>query len=280
MKRTLVHIAAFLLSFSATLWLVKNDVGERTRGARYPPRTVRQWAPEDTAFVAFLVMKEADSRMVRALFDDVRFGFDDGVAARFSWKRDTTEERNAPYWWLFTDSSVARGRKYLSLYQEFLDSVASPFGVSPAVIAAMLRTESDFGMTSGTHRVANALYTAARLMTDSLRRNEELRELSCVLRIMRGKGLDSLLALRGSWRGAFGLVQFRPSSYLAYAIDGDRDGVINLFTLPDAVVSASNYLRAHGWSPSPRDQWRALYAYNRRAYANAVLSYAERISAE
>jgi membrane-bound lytic murein transglycosylase B len=63
-------------------------------------------------------------------------------------------------------------------------------------------------------------------------------------------------------------------------VDGDKDGVVDLFTLPDAVASASNYLDVHNWSPLLRDQRKALYAYNRGAYADAVLSYATRIATD
>lgn len=289
MRRNLLHAFVFLATFIGMFWHLKDDARRKTVGMRNlpagqvgSPRAVRAWAPEDTAFIAFLA-GDVDTFTIHALFNDMRLIVDRGVVARFAAAqraREDTLKRRKPYAWLFTDSSVARGKRFLSQYEEFLDSVGRPFGVPPEVIAAVLRTETNFGAFSGRYPVVNALYTAARLADDTTRRNPELRELSALLRIMRGKPADSLFTLLGSWRGAFGLPQFRPSSYLTYAADGDGDGVVDLFTLPDAVASASHYLKAYGWSKSHLDQQRALYAYNRGAYATAVLSYAARIATD
>ncbi|MFH0806332.1 MAG: lytic murein transglycosylase [Candidatus Brennerbacteria bacterium] len=280
MRRNLVHTLMFLVAFAGAFYSTKHDVKRKKIEAGNSHLAVRVWAPEDTAFVSFLT-KVSDSLTVVTLFNDVRFGIDDDVVARFAEARrarSNPAKRRAPYAWLFTDSSVARGKQFLSQYREFLDSVAQPFGVPSRVIAALLRTESDFGEAPGEYVVANTLYTAARLAENSTQRNPELRELSALLQIMQGGNIDLFLALRGSWRGAFGFPQFRPTSYLAYGVDGNGDDVVDLFALPDAVASASNYLRAHGWSPRHRDQRRALYAYNRGGYADAVLSYAARIA--
>ncbi|HEX5538206.1 MAG TPA: lytic murein transglycosylase, partial [Methylophilaceae bacterium] len=47
---------------------------------------------------------------------------------------------------------------------------------------------------------------------------------------------------------AMGHMQFMPSTFLAYAVDGDDDGRIDLWqSLPDAICSAANYLHSLGW---------------------------------
>jgi membrane-bound lytic murein transglycosylase B len=43
--------------------------------------------------------------------------------------------------------------------------------------------------------------------------------------------LVSTAALAGSYAGAFGIPQFLPSSYVRWAVDGNSDGVIDLFTV-------------------------------------------------
>lgn len=62
--------------------------------------------------------------------------------------------------------------------------------------------------------------------------------------------------------GAFGLCQFLPSSYLSFAIDGNGDGVVDLFNVEDVIFSVANYLKKHGWSDSFYHKVSALYAYN------------------
>ena len=56
--------------------------------------------------------------------------------------------------------------------------------------------------------------------------------------------------LTGSWAGAMGHTQFMPSVYQRYAVDFDGDGMRDIWTsVPDALASTANYLRAQGWRP-------------------------------
>ena len=83
--------------------------------------------------------------------------------------------------------------------------------------------------------------------------------------------------MKGSWAGAFGICQFIPSSYVRFAVDGNGDGVIDLFDFRDAVASIANYLKAHGWENGRLEAKRqAIYAYNHcDSYVDAVLAYAK-----
>ena len=52
----------------------------------------------------------------------------------------------------------------------------------------------------------------------------------------------------GSYAGAMGGGQFMPSSYRAYAVDGDGDGRRDLWgSWDDVIASVANYLAKHGW---------------------------------
>ena len=46
--------------------------------------------------------------------------------------------------------------------------------------------------------------------------------------------------------GARGPMQFMPSTFIAYAVDGDGDGVPNIDNAKDAIYTAANYLAKHG----------------------------------
>ena len=81
----------------------------------------------------------------------------------------------------------------------------------------------------------------------------------------------------GSYAGAFGLVQFMPSSANAFAVDFDGDGKRRLFEWPDALGSAANYLARNGYRAgepfTPGSAiGRAVYAYNHSEnYVRVVL---------
>jgi membrane-bound lytic murein transglycosylase B len=56
------------------------------------------------------------------------------------------------------------------------------------------------------------------------------------------------LELKGSYAGAMGYGQFIPSSYRAYAVDFDGDGLRDIWKNPtDAIGSVGNYFKRHGW---------------------------------
>jgi lytic murein transglycosylase len=74
-------------------------------------------------------------------------------------------------------------------------------------------------------------------------------ELQAVLSILQ-KELAPPGALASSWAGAMGQPQFLPSKFLRYAVDGDGDGVRDIWhSVPDTLASIANYLREHGWQP-------------------------------
>lgn len=88
------------------------------------------------------------------------------------------------------------------------------------------------------------------------------------------------LDVPGSIYGAVGLCQFMPSNIAVYGADGDGDGVINLFTLPDALASLSNYLVKHGWGKDTTraHQHKVIKNYNRvDIYANTILTLADAV---
>jgi membrane-bound lytic murein transglycosylase B len=56
--------------------------------------------------------------------------------------------------------------------------------------------------------------------------------------------------MKGSWAGAMGQCQFIPTSFLAYAADGDGDGRMDIWTnKANVFASITNYLRRVGWKP-------------------------------
>ncbi|WP_374724100.1 peptidoglycan DD-metalloendopeptidase family protein [Calidifontibacillus erzurumensis] len=75
--------------------------------------------------------------------------------------------------------------------------------------------------------------------------------------------------------GAKGPMQFMPSTFASYGVDGNGDGKIDIWNDEDAIYSAANYLSKSGYS---RDVRKALYAYNHANwYVEMILKDAEAI---
>ncbi|MCK6259405.1 lytic murein transglycosylase [Fictibacillus sp. KIGAM418] len=75
--------------------------------------------------------------------------------------------------------------------------------------------------------------------------------------------------------GAQGHMQFMPSTFSAYGVDGDGDGKRSPWDLKDAIFSAANYLSKNRYSTDPRG---AIWHYNHAEwYVNKVLRTAGQI---
>lgn len=137
------------------------------------------------------------------------------------------------------------GIEFLNEHRAVLARAQARTGVPAEVIVAILGIETYYGRVAGTYRVLDALSTLA---FDYPKRSTFFtKELENFLLLTREQGLEPT-ELKGSYAGAMGYGQFMPSSYRAYAIDFDGDGVADIWSNPeDAIGSVANYLAKHGW---------------------------------
>ncbi|MFO7541352.1 MAG: lytic murein transglycosylase [Thiobacillus sp.] len=143
-----------------------------------------------------------------------------------------------------TESRVALGQGKLRDHEALLDAVERQYGVPRQVLVAFWGLETHYGAILGSHNIPASLATLA---FDGRRSAFFRSQLLDALRIIDG-GHVSAIDMNGSWAGAMGHMQFMPSTFRAYAVDGDGDGRIDLWrSLPDAMHSAANYLRRAGW---------------------------------
>ena len=146
-----------------------------------------------------------------------------------------------------TDKRIADGRAFLAEHREALQRVEQATGVPAALIVAIIGVETSYGRITGSYRVLDALYTLGFHYPP--RQDFFRRELAQLFALAAEESL-ALEELKGSYAGAMGWGQFIPSSYRAYAVDGDADGDRDLFaSLPDIFASVANYFVAHGWQP-------------------------------
>ncbi len=207
---------------------------------------------------------------MNAIFSDSRLELDKSVIPPKRYRPAVKYYKS-----ILTPVSVREGKSYVERNTSVLSDAQRKYGVPREVIAGILRIESNFGKSVGRRRVINSLYSLYVLVPR--RKNFALRELAAFISICRKNGWDPYEIL-GSPMGAFGLSQFLPSSYLSYAIDGDRDGTADLFGSTDAIYSTASYLHEFGWGRSRKSQFQAIYAYNHeREYVKTVLTYADRL---
>jgi lytic murein transglycosylase len=137
-----------------------------------------------------------------------------------------------------------QGKALRSKYAQALEKVERELGVQPHFVLAIWGRETAFGQHRSTYYVIRALATQAWLgRRKDMFRNELLHALK-----MLQDGVRTRDTLTGSWAGAMGLTQFMPSEFYTLAYDLDGDGRKDIWgSVPDALASAANQLRAKGW---------------------------------
>ncbi|MCM2971251.1 lytic murein transglycosylase B [Larsenimonas suaedae] len=147
---------------------------------------------------------------------------------------------------IFIQPKRARlGAEFIRTHREAMDKAEREYGVPPEIIAAIIGVETNYGGNKGSYRVLDALSTLA---FDYPKRATFFRkELISYLQITLAQGLDPA-EMKGSYAGAMGYPQFMPSSYQAYAVDFNGDGIKDLWDEPeDAIGSVANYFAKHHW---------------------------------
>ncbi len=148
-----------------------------------------------------------------------------------------------------TPGQVSRGQELLQQHGVLLDQVRQRYGVQPHYLVSFWAIESNYGRATGGFGVLEALATLAY---DPRRADFFRRELLTALRIIDEGHIQSE-RMSGSWAGAMGQLQFLPSVFYRYGVDGDGDGRIDIWnSLPDIFHSAANFLSQSGWQGDER----------------------------
>lgn len=143
-----------------------------------------------------------------------------------------------------SDQRVAQGRAKLAEHRDTARRMEQQYGVPAEVIVAIWGIESNYGGNFGDFSTLEALATLAY---DGRRRDFARGELLAALRILE-TGDIAPERMIGSWAGAMGHTQFIPSSFEAYAVDGDGDGRRDIWgSIPDVMASTANYLARANW---------------------------------
>ncbi|MCX8054519.1 MAG: lytic murein transglycosylase [Ignavibacteria bacterium] len=253
--------------------------------------------------IAILLEKGADTNFIYSLLSNGKTQFSE----KYVKINVTGYLSKTDYSHFYNSSSINSAKEFIVKNREILEQAERQYSVPKEIIASILWIETRFGNFLGTHHIVSVfLSTAMCNEQENIKLNEneiELKfpddklkqdSLKIVLKERSERksnwAINEILALQtmknrynipigdiyGSWAGAFGIPQFLPSSFVKYAIDGNNDGVVDLFNLSDAIFSVANYLKQHGWNENLSEQRKAIFAYNNStAYVEAVLKLSE-----
>ncbi len=197
---------------------------------------------------------------------------------------------------MFNDQAQRDIRAFLVKHENQFTKMEHKYGVDRETIAAILYVETRFGKVTGDNPVVYVLSSMTLAPADwnmkqlveeldelfpelnESERTEKIawlerraqrksrwayNELSTLLKLDKSHNLN-VADLKGSWAGAFGMPQFMPTSYEAYAVDGNGDEIIDITQADDAIASVANYLYRNGWrgTMTRQKKRKAIWRYN------------------
>jgi len=172
---------------------------------------------------------------------------------------------------------IDKGLKFFETHRDIFEQAHQRFRVQPADIIAILNSESSLGSITGSQKIIQLFIgqyflweeyieaferegafgrKGAMTKTEALKRGRRLEKsalynLAALLNQAQEKNFDPV-EIRGSRAGAIGYPQFMPAS-MRFALDGDGDGRIDLFSMPDAIVSIANFLSENKYRERGRE---------------------------
>jgi membrane-bound lytic murein transglycosylase B len=200
------------------------------------------------------------------------------------------------------DWAINRAKKYMQKHQAQLDKTEKAYGVDKRVITAIILVETALGTTLGKSSTLNTLSSLSAFEDPAVRqefwekfkRKDEItrkafekrairksawayKELKAFIQYTQNENFDPVV-IQGSYAGALGIAQFMPTTLLAYARDGNQDGVIDLFTHADAMASIASFLKRFGWKPGVETEKakKIIHRYNHSDYyVNTILKISD-----
>ncbi|WP_085299533.1 lytic murein transglycosylase [Cognaticolwellia mytili] len=148
-----------------------------------------------------------------------------------------------------TSYHVRVGREKLKQNKKLFDKLEKEYGIPRQYLVSFWGLETVFGKHKGKMSVLNSLATLA---CDQRRSEFFTLEILNLFTLIESEQV-SVDQLQGSWAGAMGHMQFMPTAFLKYAVDGDNDGKVDIWQSEvDALTTAANYLNQIGWQSKER----------------------------
>ena len=113
-----------------------------------------------------------------------------------------------------------------------IDKIENEFLVEKELLLALMGIETNFGNYLGKMDIVSSLST---LSFDKRRSEFFTKELLILLKLV-DRGVINKNILFGSWAGAFGNFQFMPRTIRNYAIDYNKNKIIELKNIEDPLL--------------------------------------------
>ena len=142
-----------------------------------------------------------------------------------------------------SDNKLKKGLNFYNKNKILINKIEKEFKVEQELLLALMGIETNYGTYVGKMDIISSLAT---LSFDKRRTKFFTNELITILKLV-DEGIVDYKILYGSWAGAFGNFQFMPSTIERYAIDYNKNNLIELKNTHDSFASAANYLKKIGW---------------------------------
>ncbi len=142
------------------------------------------------------------------------------------------------------ETIIAQGRSRKAKNADFYAGLEAQYGVPAGILIAIHGMETAFGGFMGDTNVVSAIATLAY----DCRRTDFFTPHLIAALILVDRGSITQTSV-GAKHGELGHTQFLPGNALAYGVDGNGDGQVDLNNMTDAMASTANYLRQKGWKP-------------------------------
>ncbi|MFK4259168.1 lytic murein transglycosylase [Agrobacterium tumefaciens] len=213
-----------------------------------PVSSINVAAPKDMAQWIRDFRDRAIHRGVSRLVFDEAFAnvkYNEGVV-----RRDRDQAEFTKSLWDYLDTAVSEkriegGRAALSRYSDTLAKIEARYGVDKEILVAFWGIESNYGSHRGNFPLIESLATLA---FDGRRAHFFEEQLIAALKILQAGDVEPSNML-GSWAGATGHTQFMPDTFLAHAVDFNKDGRRNIWSddPTDALASTASLIAGAGW---------------------------------
>ena len=146
-----------------------------------------------------------------------------------------------------SEAKVKKGLEFYNNNKDLIKEIETKYKIDKELLLALMGIETNFGTYVGKMDILSSLAT---LSFDKRRSEFFSNELLTLLKLI-DQNLVNYETLYGSWAGAFGFFQFMPSTIENYAIDYDKNNIIELKSTKDSFASAANYINKIGWKKKP-----------------------------